>query len=454
MKRILSTVLGLFLLLGAARTANAAPSCSQVAIESPGGIRALYFMALCGSQTSEVLATVSSGEGRVFALAPDLAAALDIVTPLMHRVDYVYVRGGGAHKPTVVIPFTNGVDALLFKSNARWTQEGAESLAYYWNRAPYEFMRRASVKLNDAVLMEGKNLSIGINIFGLYVPIATLRGALAYPFGFVMYTEHHVAGMRSDQAGDMSGSTYRGYYGAGGAIHELAHYNHYYAEGLTPFAFTGDFGSISRRNCTIFWVVPVPFCFKDRDGVSNASYVSDYAHNGEMRVLEDYADTLSTAIGVTQEFRKSAQFASMYPSGNLFANSDPFAKQKAAFMTSHFTYSPAGPMDADLDGVPFVPGATGDCSDINPASTGTCGQTGVDGGSSSDAGGDADASSPAGELIAGPCSHDVCSAGERQGQACNACTMQVCAHDPYCCDTYWGNSCFAAVQTYCGKTCE
>jgi lysozyme len=56
-------------------------------------------------------------------------------------------------------------------------------------------------------------------------------------------------------------------------------------------------------------------------------------------------------------------------------------------------------------------------------------------------------------LIPGTCTHDVCTAGTALGQACTSCTMIVCANDPYCCDTYWGLSCFPDVQKYCGMTC-
>lgn len=58
-----------------------------------------------------------------------------------------------------------------------------------------------------------------------------------------------------------------------------------------------------------------------------------------------------------------------------------------------------------------------------------------------------------GGLIIGTCGHDVCTAGARLGQSCDTCTMKVCAKDPYCCDTFWGPSCFGDVQTECGKTC-
>jgi GH25 family lysozyme M1 (1,4-beta-N-acetylmuramidase) len=73
------------------------------------------------------------------------------------------------------------------------------------------------------------------------------------------------------------------------------------------------------------------------------------------------------------------------------------------------------------------------------SSTGSCG---FDAGDAGDAG-----------LIPGTCTHDVCTAGVALGQACTSCTMVVCAADPYCCDTYWGLSCFPDVQKYCGMTC-
>jgi len=57
-------------------------------------------------------------------------------------------------------------------------------------------------------------------------------------------------------------------------------------------------------------------------------------------------------------------------------------------------------------------------------------------------------------IIAGTCTHDVCTAGEKLGQQCDACTMKVCAKDPYCCDTYWGLSCFQDVQDLCGQSCQ
>ena len=57
-------------------------------------------------------------------------------------------------------------------------------------------------------------------------------------------------------------------------------------------------------------------------------------------------------------------------------------------------------------------------------------------------------------ITVGTCTHDTCTAGDKLGQQCDACTMQVCAKDPYCCDTYWGLSCFADVEALCGKKCQ
>jgi hypothetical protein len=56
--------------------------------------------------------------------------------------------------------------------------------------------------------------------------------------------------------------------------------------------------------------------------------------------------------------------------------------------------------------------------------------------------------------IPGTCTHGVCQVGEKLGSACDACTAKVCAKDPYCCTTYWGPSCFVAVESECGMKCQ
>lgn len=88
------------------------------------------------------------------------------------------------------------------------------------------------------------------------------------------------------------------------------------------------------------------------------------------------------------------------------------------------------------------------CFEVASAEPGTNGPgTGDDGdGSSTDPDG--------GSIIQGTCTHDVCTAGDKLGQQCDDCTMKVCAADSYCCDTFWGLSCFDAVEKYCGKKCN
>jgi hypothetical protein len=369
LKKLWALALTLLGMLAWEGRASAATHCLNVPLESPhagSGIRALYFTALCGSAMPEVLDVVNSGESRVFRLPERLATALDIVTPAMHRVDYVWVRGGGQHKPTLVVPFTNGVSGLFFKSNAVWTEQQAINLGEAWGKAPYEFMRRATSKFHDAVLMEN-GVGFGINLFGAFIQFSdgANTAGLAYPFGFVMFSSPSLSG---------SGAAALG-------IHEMAHYNHYYDEGLTPFAYVGNFGSISRHNCSIFWGwIKIPFCYHQNAGVGREAYVSWYgANGGGWPILEDYAETLSFAVAATQVFRTDVPFRYRYQHETLFGASDPFLKKKAEFMTSVYTYSGQGPMDADGDGQKFNPfdttNDTGDCNDINPASSKHCSET-------------------------------------------------------------------------------
>jgi len=106
-----------------------------------------------------------------------------------------------------------------------------------------------------------------------------------------------------------------------------------------------------------------------------------------------------------------------------------------------------GGVDASLlDGSFSSDGSTGD---------GGFSDGSIDSGDGSTVFGDASVTFTDAGLINGNCTHDVCTAGERLGQQCDSCTMQVCAqgNDPYCCTTLWGPSCFTAVQNLCGQTC-
>ena len=105
---------------------------------------------------------------------------------------------------------------------------------------------------------------------------------------------------------------------------------------------------------------------------------------------------------------------------------------------------------------PPVPANPAACFSETDPGTGTPPATGTgtgDPNGTADAGTVADSGDSGKPLIPGTCTHDVCTAGDKLGQACDDCTMKVCAADSYCCDTFWGLSCFDSVKQYCGKTC-
>jgi len=72
------------------------------------------------------------------------------------------------------------------------------------------------------------------------------------------------------------------------------------------------------------------------------------------------------------------------------------------------------------------------------------------GGGGANNGGGADAGGGANNA----CTHDECTVGDPLGAQCSPCTQKVCAQDPYCCDTFWGPSCFAQVANVCGYKCQ
>jgi hypothetical protein len=59
-------------------------------------------------------------------------------------------------------------------------------------------------------------------------------------------------------------------------------------------------------------------------------------------------------------------------------------------------------------------------------------------------GGDPGAGSGGGST-GGSCDHDECSAGSALDSTCSSCSMQVCATDAFCCDTYWDSTCVTAA---------
>jgi hypothetical protein len=49
-----------------------------------------------------------------------------------------------------------------------------------------------------------------------------------------------------------------------------------------------------------------------------------------------------------------------------------------------------------------------------------------------------------------PCTHDICVQGELLVSGCDPCVTQICALDPFCCDTQWDLQCVTEVNTICG----
>jgi hypothetical protein len=49
--------------------------------------------------------------------------------------------------------------------------------------------------------------------------------------------------------------------------------------------------------------------------------------------------------------------------------------------------------------------------------------------------------------------HDPCTTGDPMGASCGTCEGDVCAADPYCCNTSWDAACVAAAETECGLSC-
>jgi hypothetical protein len=57
----------------------------------------------------------------------------------------------------------------------------------------------------------------------------------------------------------------------------------------------------------------------------------------------------------------------------------------------------------------------------------------------------------------GSCSHSLCTAGGVLVSGCDAsqanCVSAVCAVDPWCCNNSWDSICVGEVATVCGKNC-
>ncbi len=365
-----------------------------LSVPAAAGVKSLYQQALCGDDPGRLWGLAESGQGELITIRSSLALGLHSATPHFPRVDHAYVRGGGLDRPMIVILFANGYDGPLFVTdgNLAWTEAEAQRAAGFWNALPYEYVRRASRWLHDVakyrtsytVVLKGSVLGI----LPFEIPIVEMANrAMANPLGSMLMPSSNIG--RDAEVW----------------VHELAHYNHYEIAGLQPLLYAGEFGSISRRNATLLGV-KIPGVFKEKNatardereehcGGSGSSqlpygYVTWYAYCGEASILEDFADTLSVAIGVSQGVVRAREDGISTPDFSRYENSGSrrgyspellFSRlgtdrdsatmtRKANFLFEQFTLSTSSSMDADGDGQTWFfgdPFTNGDCADHNPA---------------------------------------------------------------------------------------
>ena len=358
----------------------------------------LYLQAMCGANNAVVWSLIERGEGAMLAIPGPLAEALDQAVPYLPPVRYMYVRGGGVDREVIVVLFADGYRGPFFTFDRElpWTEEEARHVAFYWDALPYEFLRRATTWLHDAAKFH-ENYTTHTELFGgIEIPLYTQGGGrgLANPLGTVF----------AGQTGTFAGASPSSWDGPGFWIHELGHYYHYAMSGITPLAYTDDFGAISRRNAQILGI-NVPFLFKERYDQAHDEratcekptrgtfdppfgYVSVYARCGEVPVVEDFADTVTVAMGVTAHIgaqvrdRSSSGFGAYrdpsmwgYDPARLYDRRGGDASilgQKVAFVHDTLRVHASQPQDADFDGVSWSYGQDqADCDERNPVE-GSC----------------------------------------------------------------------------------
>ncbi len=60
----------------------------------------------------------------------------------------------------------------------------------------------------------------------------------------------------------------------------------------------------------------------------------------------------------------------------------------------------------------------------------------------------------ASECGGGASCHDECEIGAAMGAECGTCAGDVCAADPFCCNTSWDSACVSGAEAECGLTCN
>ena len=149
----------------------------------PSGPKHLYFLLTCGLNPDAVAHLTQTGTGQVFKLPEKVATEADELTPMMHRVDYVYLRGGGPGKPIIVVPLTNGITGFVVVSNASWTDTEAHAIEYWYDRLPYPYLETATRQFQDLVIGADDQGNLPITLvwglfhvgtaWGLSMPTAT-----------------------------------------------------------------------------------------------------------------------------------------------------------------------------------------------------------------------------------------------------------------------------------------
>lgn len=385
----------------------------------------LYLQAYCGVRSDVVWGLVHSGEGAVVRIPEALATALDRAVPYMAKVDYMYVRGGGPDNPLVVYLFQNGYKGPIFHAPEPrdWLETDKAAIEQYLNALPYAYLRQASRWLHDIARYDSHvavDVSVWLRVLGFRihitdVEIPALTRPMASPLGTMFFP----------------GMTRRNF---STWIHELAHFIHFDLSQFQAFLYADTYGRISWQNC-FFGPVAIPACFRFRhaaardqgeictacradqpfgeytpraaqcacDGIGGAphGFTTLYSMCGEGGIYEDFADTASIVMGVSQRVHQAIQdrthhlhdrthvyrnsgCAGYAPMEQLYQRTGDDAAilyEKANYFYDLLGVHAMRPMDADGNGVTWdLEANEGDCDDTNPVVTQICAARCVDDG--------------------------------------------------------------------------
>jgi hypothetical protein len=120
--------------------------------------------------------------------------------------------------------------------------------------------------------------------------------------------------------------------------------------------------------------------------------------------------------------------------------------------------------DGTCNGAETCSDCPGDCGACPACGDGTCNGTETCGGCPADCGacpacGDGvcnateSCSTCSADCGVCACAHATCVTGTKLFASCDPCVTQICAADPYCCNTSWDSICVGEVASVCGQTC-